>query len=76
MASLNPRSPLQDVLEDSSLRCVAIQGQLYALAHSYRSGENMSNELFEAILWGIGRDLDGIKDALDRVPYQREAVPQ
>lgn len=76
MAARYTRSTLQDALEDSSLRCVAIQGQLYALAHSYRSGENMSNELFEAILWGIGRDLDGIKNTLDLVPYQREEVPQ
>ena len=76
MDAIYPRSPLQDAIEDSSLRCIAIQGQLYALANSYRSAEQMSDELFEAILWGIGRDLDGIKNTLDRVPYQREEASQ
>ena len=76
MAARYTRSLLQDAIEDSSLRCIAIQGQLYALANSYRSGEHMSDELFEAILWGIGQDLDGIKNTLDRVPYQKEEASQ
>lgn len=70
---MNTQQNLQDALEDSSLRCVALQGQLFALAQSYKTGEAMADELFEAILWGIGADIEQIKSVIDRVPYQHDA---
>lgn len=72
MAENNLTRPLQDALEEASLRCVALQGQVFALGQAYAHGDTMDDELFQTFMWGIERDLETIKETIDRVPYQRE----
>ena len=72
MAENNLTRPLQDALEDASLRCVALQGQVFALGQAYAKGDTMNEDLFQAFMWGIDRDLEFIKETIERVPYQRD----
>jgi hypothetical protein len=74
MANNNLTPPLQDALEDASLLCVALQGQVFALGQAYAHGDSMNEELFQAFMWGIDRGLESIKKTIERVPYQREEV--
>lgn len=74
MAENNLTRPLQSALEDASILCVALQGQVFALGQAYAHGDTMDDGLFQAVMWGIDRNLESIKETIDRVPYQREAI--